>query len=145
MAPRQPALRPRATIGVGVTTLVTIFLFLLLTTFSVLSLVAANYDRDLSNRVLAASTDYYAADNQACQWLADLQDVLNNQSPENWPNSLAASAPGVRVEATDPAGSLLVSRSFPINGTLQLSVRLQISADGQITILSWRSGSLGGE
>ena len=137
----------KSSFGVGVTTLITIFMVLLLTTFSVLTLAAAKYDNVLSEQSMSASGDYYAADREACQWIADIQ-VLTQGSPQSeWEGLIAADLPGTVVEVSDlQTGSsntlLLCWQSFAIDERSELRVGVEISSDGELTIIEWRSASV---
>jgi Tfp pilus assembly protein PilX len=139
MSPTSKA-KPRPGIGLGITTLVTIFMVLLLTIFSVLTLATAEYDSRLSRQAIDASGEYYAADDAACQWLADVSTLLESTPPERWAAAISSTnADSITSPRTEDSGQLLVSRSFPINQRLELKVGLSISADGNITIIEWRS------
>lgn len=62
--------------GVGSSSLLVIFIILCLVSFATLSIVSANADYKLSNKVLDRTTAYYEASNQAEQQLAQLHQTL---------------------------------------------------------------------
>lgn len=63
-------------ISVGTSSLLTIFVVLALTIFSVLGYVTANSDYKLANRTAKGITDYYVADSKAEDFLARLDQEL---------------------------------------------------------------------
>lgn len=62
--------------GIGSSSLLVIFIILCLVSFATLSIVSANADYKLSNKVLDRTTAYYEASNQAEQELAELHQRL---------------------------------------------------------------------
>lgn len=62
--------------GIGSSSLLVIFIILCLVSFATLSIVSANADYKLSNKVLDRTTAYYEASNQAEQQLAELHQTL---------------------------------------------------------------------
>lgn len=62
--------------GIGSSSLLVIFIILCLVSFATLSIVSANADYKLSNKVLDRTTAYYEASNQAEQQLAELDQTL---------------------------------------------------------------------
>ena len=62
--------------GIGSSSLLVIFIILCLVSFATLSIVSANADYKLSNKVLERTTAYYEASNQAEQHLAELHQTL---------------------------------------------------------------------
>lgn len=65
------------TINIGLPSILLIFVVLCLISFGVLSLVSANADRKLSQKVLDRSTAYYQACNYAEEMLCDVDTRLN--------------------------------------------------------------------
>ncbi|MDR1421928.1 MAG: hypothetical protein LBI64_03580 [Coriobacteriales bacterium] len=137
MPPTGKKARSRAAVGIGLTTLVTIMVVVLLTTFSVLSLVSARSDLNLTNKALQSMQDYYAADTAAEQWVAQLSRALEGASGE----SLAAALEegGYIYEFEEGQMGYRVSEIFEIDTNRQLTVELAISDEGQFTILTWQS------
>lgn len=69
--------RPQgAAIGIGVTSLVLVFVMLCLITFAVLSLVSAQADLRLSRKSAERTTAWYAAENAANDVLIALQPIM---------------------------------------------------------------------
>ncbi|MDR1714163.1 MAG: hypothetical protein LBR39_08460 [Coriobacteriales bacterium] len=101
----------RSAVGVGLTTIVTIMVVVLLTTFSVLALVSANSDLRLSRMATTSAQSYYQADSAAQRWLTEL-------------------------DRTSPGEH---SASFPIDAHRSLEVTVQIMPDGSIQIQQWQS------
>lgn len=65
-------------LNIGLPSILLIFVVLCLVSFGVLSLVSANSDRKLSQKVLSRSAAYYEICNQAEEMLADVQEQLLN-------------------------------------------------------------------
>ena len=66
--------------NIGSASILLVFVILCLVSFAVLSIVSANADSKLSNRVLERTTAYYDACNQAEQSLAGMdQNIIRRQ------------------------------------------------------------------
>ena len=65
------------TVSIGLPSILLIFVVLCLVAFGVLSLVSANADQKLSQKVLDRSTAYYEACNQAEEMLCDVDTRLH--------------------------------------------------------------------
>jgi hypothetical protein len=127
----------RSAIGVGIATLVTIMVAVLLTTFSVLTLVTASADLRLSYKTVESTTNYYAADSAAELWLGDLDAFLAES--EN-PTELDLSSAGYTVSTNDE-GRVVVSQEFPIDTTRVLVLEVAVEPGGTLDILKWQSTS----
>lgn len=68
-------------VGIGGPSIIMIFVVLCLTTLSALSLMTANADRELTNKVAASVQYFYAADNKAEDALADADAALQAGEP----------------------------------------------------------------
>lgn len=66
------------TINIGLPSIMLIFVVLCLVSFGILSLVSANSDRKLSQKVLSRSIAYYDACNKAEEMLCNIDQQLNN-------------------------------------------------------------------
>ena len=64
--------------NIGLPSILLIFVVLCLVSFGVLSLVSANSDRKLSQKILSRSATYYETCNQAEDMLADIQNQLKD-------------------------------------------------------------------
>lgn len=71
------------TMHIGLSSIMLIFVALCLISFGVLSLVSANADKKLAQKVLARSTAYYNACNLAEEKLCEIDTKLNNIYEEN--------------------------------------------------------------
>lgn len=71
------------TINIGLPSIMLIFVVLCLISFGVLSLVSANADRKLSQKVLERSAAYYDACNMAEEKLCELDTALKKTYQEN--------------------------------------------------------------
>jgi hypothetical protein len=64
---------------VGLSTLVTIMVTVLLTTFAVLTLVSARADLKLSSMAITSTQNYYVADGEAEEWLAKVDTFVHGE------------------------------------------------------------------
>lgn len=71
------------TMNIGLPSIMLIFVVLCLISFGVLSLVSANADRKLSQKVLDRSAAYYNACNLAEEKLCEIDTALKNAYQEN--------------------------------------------------------------
>lgn len=67
-------------VGIGGPSIIMIFVVLCFTTLGALSLMTANADWNLTQKVAASVTDYYAADNKAEEILAEADATLKSGS-----------------------------------------------------------------
>lgn len=132
--------RPHRTpvVNVGIISLMTLFTILLLTAFSVLSLVSAKSDLRL-NQVAAESVQaYYASDSQAETWWMELCQLAQHTPQTGLPQALSAS--GYTFEEED--GALLVHTQVPMGDTKELAVTARIQwVDGaaQVSRVQWQT------
>jgi hypothetical protein len=125
----------RSAVGVGLSTLVTIMVAVLLTTFSVLALVSARADLRLSNKVVESTQSYYAADGKAEQWLADV-DAFIREGHADLEGDLFAAGYQV-VVASD--GQMQLTEEFAIDDKRDLVVEIALDRTEEIDILRWQS------
>jgi hypothetical protein len=123
---------------VGITTLVTVMVLLLMATFATLSLASARSDLALSQIAAQSVEDYYQADSEAVRWYAQLDSFAAGLSTaaQDWRAELTAA--GYQVTLTD-AGELRVSEVFIMGGKRQLVVTVAINADRSTTIRQWQT------
>ena len=122
----------RTGLGVGVSSILVIFVLLCLVTFATLSLVSARADRNLSQKAVDHTLEYYTASNQAEQILAQADNLLADcaalASSSAEYQTLAASALAALGELEDTDGSVTLCYSVPINENQTLrSIRISIS------------------
>ena len=127
----------RWAIGVGIGTLVTIAVTVLLTTFSVLALVTAHADLRLSNKVIESTQEYYVADGQAERWLAQLDDFV---AREHVDLAGALSAEGYTT-SPDEDGGVLITQTFSINTNKEIIVQVIIDKDGGLAVVKWQTSA----
>ncbi|MDR2587101.1 MAG: hypothetical protein LBC23_02415 [Coriobacteriales bacterium] len=137
---------PRSAVGVGLSTLVTIMVAVLLTTFSVLALVSARADLRLSDKATDSAEHYYAADGEAEQWLADMEAfVRNNRGHLEWGDSAALSALADKLSAAgykatvDNSGNVHLTETFAIDERRDLIVEIALDTVGETDILRWQT------
>ncbi|MDR3037417.1 MAG: hypothetical protein LBU31_03290 [Coriobacteriales bacterium] len=128
-------LASRSAIGVGLSTLVTIMVAVLLTTFSVLALVSARADLKLSNKVVESTQSYYAADSQAEQWLAELNAFVATGHPDLVERLALAGYTATTIED----GRVLVTGVFFLDTGRDLVVEVAFNSMGDRDILRWQS------
>ncbi len=129
--------RKRSALGIGVTTLVTILVVLLLAAFSVLSLASARSDLALSQRAVEQAEHYYAADSEATVWYAELDAFAANLTglPDDYASQLQSAGYDVSAEGSE----LRVFRSFALSEYQSLMVTIAINDDKTTTIRQWQS------
>jgi biopolymer transport protein ExbD len=135
----MPQAKARTVVGIGITTLVTIMVVVLLTTFSVLALVSAHSDLRLSLLTNTAMEHYYAADARGQRWLAELDTFVG--TTETGDRAAILMEAGYSV-ATGDDGTLVVSEHFVVDMNRQISVTVEIDAQGTLTVTRWQSGLL---
>jgi hypothetical protein len=127
--------KARSAMGIGIPTIVTIMVVLLLTTFAVLSLVSARSDLQLSQMSVDSAQNYYKADGQATEWYAKLCDELAARDF----NARAGDFVKKKYSATDSkTGGLRVSEQFVIDQNRELAVTVKINAEGKPEIIQWQ-------
>jgi predicted metalloprotease len=125
----------RSAIGVGVTTLITVLVVLLLATFSVLSLVSSRSDQSLSLMAVESVTQYYEADAAAVEWYAELSDFLGAHTSSNWGDSLRTRGYTVSTEGDE----VRVSAGFSMGSYRELAVSVAVLHDGSAEIRRWQT------
>jgi len=130
--------KKRSALGIGVTTLVTIIVVVLLTAFAVLSLVSALSNMRLSEMAVSQIERYYAADSEATIWYAELDAVAAalTGSPDEYAEQLANA--GYTLWQGDE-DVLLVTESFDLSEFRSLMVTVAINDDKTTTIKQWQS------
>ncbi|MCL2055841.1 MAG: hypothetical protein FWH02_01305 [Oscillospiraceae bacterium] len=129
-------------LGVGGSSILVIFVILTLTTFAALSLVSARADSNLSQKAMAASKQFYAADSRAEEILAQLGAAVADIPQGNGfitgaQNAvLQAGLPEI-TEVTALDGRLLVYYTVSINEIQELRAVIEITP-GKIARSSWK-------
>jgi hypothetical protein len=109
----------RSSLGVGMATLVTIMVAVLLTVFSVLTLVSAHSDLLLSSKAIQATQAYYLADSQAEQWLAEVDAIVSQEVAGS--TTAAYNAVGTGGDAAAGNGAATASSTAADNGAATAS------------------------
>lgn len=130
--------KSRSALGVGVITLVTILVVLLLASFAVLSLVSAQSNYHLSQMAVTQDEAYYAADSEATLWYAELDAFAATLVGESDSFAVQLSQAGYTVETTS-AGELRVLHSVTMNENRSLMVTVAVNDDTTTTIREWHS------
>jgi hypothetical protein len=125
----------RSAVGVGLSTLVTIMVAVLLTTFSVLTLVSARADLRLSTKAVESTQAYYAADGEAQRWLAAVDGIIREAQGDP---ATELSAAGYQVDTADGQQPRL-AEAFPIDDKRDLAVEIALDSSGEIDILRWQT------
>jgi len=130
--------KKRSAMGIGVATLVTIIVVLLLTAFAVLSLVSALSSLKLSEMAVAQGERYYAADTQATLWYAELDNFVAELKGE--PESFAQQLESAGYEAVVISeGETRIIRGFTMSEYRSLMVTIAVHDDKTTTIRQWQS------
>lgn len=118
-------------VNIGSSSILLIFVLLCLVSFAALSIVSANADAKLNNKVVERTTHYYNASNEAQQSIAEIDQTLQ---------SLYES--GISEEDYFAAVGHSISYIIPITDTQSLNVKLEITYPSQkndtfYAITSW--------
>lgn len=130
--------KKRSALGVGVTTLVTIMVILLLAAFAVLSLVSAQSNHRLAQMASDSAQMYYNADSEATLWYAELDAMASELQGSAATYAQQLEQAGYTTQITDD-GELRVSESFSISESRLLVVTIAINDDTTTTIRQWQS------
>ena len=133
-----PEHKKRSALGIGVTTLVTIIVVVLLTSFAVLQLVSARSNLRLSEMAVNQIQNYYSADSEATIWYAELDAFAADLtgSPDAYTRQLIDSGYTLLQNDED---KLLVTQSFEMSEYRSLVVTVAINDDKTTTIKQWQS------
>ncbi|MCL2756744.1 MAG: hypothetical protein FWD43_01525 [Coriobacteriia bacterium] len=142
-AARMPRhkVRGRSALGIGVTTLVTVLVVMLLAAFSVLSLASARSDMRLSSMSAQSVSDYYAADSEATMWYSALDSLLARSASQStdWDRVLRNAGYSVQ-RASD--GGIQVRETFAMGPYRELVVTVAIAENGTPMIRQWQTFSV---
>lgn len=123
-------------VGVGSSSILVIFILLCLTTFATLSMVSANSDLKLTEKMAASTRAYYDADARAELILAEIDGVLwerwNAAGPESYADAVLAemaSREQITEAVQEPDGTIRVGYVVPVSDSRQLSVKLRVLSD----------------
>jgi len=130
--------KKRSALGVGVTTLVTIIVVVLLTAFAVLSLVSARSNLRLSEMAVSQIQRYYEADSTATVWYAELNDFVATLegAPQDFEGQLVAA--GYQILYNEE-NILMVYKGFSVSEHRYLTVTIAVNDDRTTTIRQWQS------
>ncbi|MDR2108677.1 MAG: hypothetical protein LBP28_04360 [Coriobacteriales bacterium] len=131
--------RQRSAVGVGVSTLITVLVVLLLATFSILSLVSARSDLQLSRMATSSAQDFYAADSQATRWYAELDTFCAANASNDLRRALQEKGYELLESSSD---ALVVTKAFAVGEKRQLTVSIAVTADGSTTIRQWQTATV---
>jgi hypothetical protein len=129
--------KSRSALGIGVTTLVTILVVLLLAAFAILSLASARSDHALSQTAVRTAEAYYAADSEASSWYAELD--ARAAALKGDPAEYAAQLSAAGYDTNAAGGELRVTKAFTISDNRSLVVTIAVNDDKTTTIRQWQS------
>ncbi len=115
--------------AVGIPSLITVLVVMLLGSFAVLSLITARADIKLAKKAYDAASDYYAADLAATQKLAELKRLVKEGAD--------ISSYGFDVIQTIDSGEL-ICYNIPIDNNNSLKIELSY-ANGELTVKKWQT------
>ncbi len=110
-----------SSMGVGVSSILMIFVALCLTIFAALSFLSANADWKLSQKGAEFTTAYYQADTEAERKYQEIAQAFTPADP-------AGSLSGLEVAVTEEDGKTIVRYEIAISDRRSLSVELQADA-----------------
>jgi hypothetical protein len=115
----------------GVTSIIAILVVLVLIVFAALSITTSKADLNLSERTAEMTTEYYAADSAAEEKVAEVAEAVRGGA--GWQGTL-----GDEYSVTEEDGRTVVSYDVPIDENKALSVRLGVSAGGDVSRELWQ-------
>ena len=122
-------------IGVGSSSILTVFVVLCLTTFATLSMVSARADLRLSTRAADLVTAYYSADAQAQRLMADLKLIAGTSGASGFAQKAAD------LEGVTSVVNQIVYFTFEVDENRTLTGEVDIKpafAGSNINVLSYR-------
>lgn len=128
--------RKTAGVNIGGASIIMVFSVLCLTIFSVLTLVSANAESLLANKSAKVISDFYKADEQATEKLANVYQIIDEQSNlQNIKTDVEKISKDVLVE--EKSGALYIYYFEIIDDNQQLNVALR--TDGKkVDIVNWK-------
>lgn len=129
--------RRNAFFGIGIASIVVIFVVLCMTIFAVLSLSTANEEHRLAKKYAQSAADYWRADTE-CTELANLLIDAWHSDDMSAVYDLAAQN---GAECTEADIGLYVSYSRPVNDITDLTVTLLLN--DTVTVVSWNTTPVG--
>lgn len=130
--------KKHSAMGIGITTLVTIMVVLLLAAFAVLSLVSARSNHRLAEMTVVQVENYYSADSAATSWYAELDDRAASLTGDQAAFVEQLVQAGYAAVLT-AEGEVRVTQSFNLNENRLLTVTIAINEDTTTTIRQWQS------
>jgi biopolymer transport protein ExbD len=115
----------------GVTSLIATLVILVLVIFAALTLTTARADLNLSEKTARTTSEYYAADATAEEKTAEVTRAA--RSGAGWSDKL-----GEGYAVTEEGGVSSVAFEVPIDENRALSVRLRVTADGDVGRELWQ-------
>lgn len=123
----------RSLAGIGISSLLIVFVCLAVIIFVVLALVTVRQDLESAKRLAAAQTDYYAADTEAVKRLDKLQSILDDITVID----IDAAASEIGFTAKKTAGGTEFSTAVDINAGSRLCVTAAYKS-GKLSVTEWR-------
>jgi hypothetical protein len=115
----------------GVTSVIAILVVLVLIVFAALSITTSRADLNLSERTAEMTTEYYAADSAAEEQFAEVAEAARGGA--GWQDRL-----GDEYSVTEEGDLTVVSYDVPIDENKALSVRLGVTAGGDVSRELWQ-------
>ena len=126
----------RVSAGIGISSLILIFVVLAVAVFSVLTLLTVRQDLNSARLSCTAQEQYYAADTKATELLAKLRELCGDESVTDI--TAAAGELGIDAKQRGRDGTVAFSWSVSINEDSLLSCAADYSG-GKLNITEWRT------
>jgi hypothetical protein len=120
----------------GVASIIAILVILVLIVFAALSIITAKADLNLSKKTADMTSEYYKADSAAEVKLAEVAGAA--QGGSGWQSLL-----GDEYTVTEDGGDTVVAYETPIGDDKALSVKLRVTAAGDVSRELWQVHSTG--
>jgi Na+-transporting methylmalonyl-CoA/oxaloacetate decarboxylase gamma subunit len=119
----------------GVVSIIAILVILVLVVFAALSITTAKADLNLSEKTAEVTSEYYKADSEAEEKLAEVAAAVRGGA--GWENAL-----GEGYSVSDGEGKTIVEYDVPAGDNEALYVRLGVAADGSVSRELWQVRSV---
>jgi hypothetical protein len=120
----------------GVASIIAILVILVLIVFAALSIITAKADLNLSKKTADMTSEYYKADSAAEDKIAEVAAAA--RAGAGWQDRL-----GAEYTVTDDGGDTIVAYETPMGEGKALSVRLRVTAAGDVSRELWQAHSTG--
>lgn len=121
--------------GMGIITILTVFVVLCMTIFALLTLMTANNTLSNTEKSAAAIQNFYNADYIATEKLSSICGIVKSTKF----NELSQKLSPLDLEIKAEGELLAVSYTVSVNGNMDLAVQIDIGKDKSVNITKWQT------